>query len=125
MITVKTISQYFSEKKNDLLILQFVGRGPDHLDFSDMDQDVLDWLGSQDISYEKTVPDTVLSGWLGHYYVDFSGAYDPRLASYSAEFENKDGTSLKSDKYQMYVYYYEDWISKLNRDLDRPEHDDY
>lgn len=48
----------------------------------------------------------------GFYHVNFVNQDDPRLTMYQSYFENKDGSSLKPEAYQMYEWDYNNWVER-------------
>jgi hypothetical protein len=115
---IKNTDQYLYENKRDIFILEIKNQ-TGTLWYNDEDQynkaiekEQLDWLDAHGVEYARTGPPELLEGWLGHYYVDFAGWDDPKVAEYTEQYENKDGSSLNPEKYRMVALSYEEWVGK-------------
>ena len=68
------------------------------------------WFTSNGLTLEGAQPRGLIEGYGGLYAVWFDGPDDPRVAAYSALFEDADGISLEPDFYQLYFMRYEEWL---------------
>ena len=116
-ITMKTTDDYLYEKKRDILVLELRNSTKSELLFNRDDpetqkteQRLLAWFNERGVTCYHTVPPSVLEGWLGHYYVD-SELDSATIKEYMTEFEDSDGVSIESDKFQMLLINYEEWVS--------------
>lgn len=73
------------------------------------------WMNANLVQYEQVagMGETAPLGNLFH--VKFDDDSDPRLAAYSAQFEDSEGISLHPDQYQMVEWSYQGWIDSGSR----------
>lgn len=133
---IKTLNDYFYEKRRDLIVLQikykpegriFIDR--DDEKFKEISKNHLEWFEQRGIKMFRTVPPEIIMGWAGHYYVDIDPK-DPILIEYSKEFEDETGVSISPDDYQLYNIFYSEWlknngIEKYEQHLKDLENPDY
>ena len=129
IMMIKTIDQYLYELQRDVFVLELVKPSLESEIDVESEKAHLDWFKQVGIDYAVTAPEGAFGGGYGLYYVDFSGWDDPLITSYTAKFENADGTSLQPDKYRMSAINYKEWaeaggIERYEqhlRDLEDPE----
>lgn len=121
---LKSFDQIMDEEKRDMYFIDF-GRflcGLEEQSMLKMRQEHFEWFGSKGLRHASAAPRGWLEGDPGLYAVYFTGLDDPRVAEYTARFENPDGLSLDPDTYQMSFVTYESWLAHdgpghLARDL--------
>ena len=69
-----------------------------------------DWFAVHGLRHEVAAPRGWLEGDPGCHAVYFDGPDDPRVALYTAAFEDATGKSLDPDNYQMGFLPYEAWL---------------
>jgi hypothetical protein len=111
-IAVKTIDQIMADEKRDMYFIQF---GRDPFDFAekrypDIVRRHREWFETRNLSHATAAPRGWLCGDPGCRVVYFDGPDDPRVAEYSAEFEDETGKSLNPKKYQMVLMTYQSWL---------------
>ena len=79
-----------------------------------------EWFRMHDITWEIAAPRGWLEGDPGIYFLHCEPD-DAKIAEYSAEFENGDGTSPTPEVFQMFVLNYESW--RKHRDQSQPLED--
>jgi hypothetical protein len=106
-------------EKRDMYFIQF---SRDPFDFAEKRYQTTvrqhhKWFETRNLSHAIAAPRGWLWGDPGCRVVYFDGADDPRVAEYSAEFEDETGRSLNPKKYQMVLMSYQSWL-----DGDGPRH---
>lgn len=114
---IKTIQQYLYEKQRDLLLLklrspnsEFLFDGDDE-ETQKIENQHINWFKDRGIEFYRTCDQSVISGWLGEYYIDVDPTNDI-VNEYSTMFETTDGNSLNPLRYQMYIIDYKNWIDE-------------
>lgn len=84
-----------------------------------------DWFAANGLRWEAAAPRGWLEGNPGVHAVHFDGPDDPRVAQYSAVFEDATGKSLDPENYQMVLLPYAWWLdgSWVDGREDGPERD--
>jgi len=116
---IRTIDQIIAERKQDILLVEFrPALTSDALLKTDRQRQFdrhVEWFEANGLAYELAAP----RGWMGGdpaiLAVHFDGRNDPRIASYSAEFEDESGRSLAPGEYQMVVLPYDAWCRRNGR----------
>jgi hypothetical protein len=114
------IQHYQHTLKRDVFILEMISQKSDEdgVVWPGRDKDevvfarITDWLDAQQIKYQMTATMGHMCGPTGLYWIDFTGADDPKLLKFSALFENPDGTSLQPEKYMLYQMDYQSWVER-------------
>ncbi len=121
---LKSVDQIMDEEKRDMYFVDFGRFLSDHDKplMSQRRQEHFEWFGSKGLRRALAAPRGWLEGDPGLYAVYFTGPDDPRVAEYTARFENPNGSSLEPDIYQMSFITYESWLAhdgagRLARDL--------
>jgi hypothetical protein len=118
-VIIKTIDQIMDEEKRDMFFIRF---GQPFIDPGEPPnpkprQEQLAWFKAKGLTYATAAPRGWLEGDPGNFAVYFDNPEDPRVAEYTARFENADGGSLDPDAYQMVLITYQSWL-----DNDGPGH---
>lgn len=114
---IQTIEDYLYKNKRDVFVLQLKNQSEkiffdkENQENQQIEKEQLDWLMEHNVEFKKTVPQCLIMGWNGQYFVDFKGWEDPNLVDYTNQFENSDGSSNYPTKYQMGVICYNEWVS--------------
>jgi len=107
---VRTINEIMHAEKRDLFVVQFdPGSFPKRRQ-SEWRTKHRAWFDARGLRYEVTAPSGWLEGDAGMLAVYFDGLDDPRIADYTAEFENPDGSSQHPDDYQASTMTYASWL---------------
>lgn len=109
---LKSVDQIMDEEKRDMFFIDF-GRfllDHDKQSMSQRRQEHFDWFAAKDLRHASAAPRGWLEGDPGLYAVYFTGPDDPRVAEYTARFENADGSSLEPEVYQMSLLPYQSWL---------------
>jgi len=111
-IAIKTIDQIMADERRDMYFIQF---GRDPFDFAEKRYSNVvrrhrEWFETRNLSHATAAPRGWLCGDPGCRVVYFDGPDDPRVAEYSAEFEDQTGKSLNPKKYQMVLMSYQSWL---------------
>jgi hypothetical protein len=114
---IYTTDDYLYRDKRDIFVLILENQKPegiaydsDYPDNKAVAKEVIDWLTEHNIKYAHTVSPDIIEGWMGHYYVEFTGWDDPQVAEWSKDFENDDGSSKYPDKFRMVALSYDEWV---------------
>ena len=121
---LKSIDQITDEEKPDMFFIdfgQFLFDCDEQLR-SKRREDHHDWFAAKGLRHAPAAPRGWLEGDPGLYAVHLAGPDDPRVAEYTARFENADGSSLEPEVYQMNLLPYQSWLDhggpdRLARDL--------
>ena len=110
---IRGIDQIMAERQRDTLFLQFPGLGfwadPDEGRASAEARRIqFAWLEARGLTWEMAAPRGWLEGDTGLYAVHCD-IDDPRIAAYSAEYENAEGTSLDPGSYQLNILDFGSW----------------
>jgi hypothetical protein len=119
---IRTLDQIMDEAKRDMLFVRF-GSPPF---FRSKKSRVarrahLDWFDAMGLTYELAAPRGWLDGDPDRFVVYFAGIHDPRIAAYSAAFENDEGKSLDPDAYRMVIISYQDWLDRREPEPPPPD----
>ena len=109
---LKSIDQIMDEEKRDMYFVDFsrlLFSGDRQL-MEQHRQEHFDWFASKELRHAPAAPRGWLEGDPGLYAVYFAGQDDPRVAEYTARFENADGSSLEPEVYQMNLLPYQSWL---------------
>jgi hypothetical protein len=117
-VVIPTIDDIMLREKRDMLFIRFRRPRRPGAPVSPSREQHLDWFASHGLCYELAAPRGWLEGDPGHFAVYFEGESDPRIAAYSAVFEDAEGKSLAPDEYQMVIISYATWL-KMNPDVPR------
>jgi len=116
---IRTIDEIIADRKRDTLLVEFRPRlARDALLNADRQRQFdrhVEWFDANGLAYELAAPRGWLEGDPGILAVHFDGRDDPRIAAYSAEFEDGSGRSLSPGEYQMVVIPYEAWLRRQER----------
>ena len=120
MMLVKSIDDYFYEKKHDLLILEMrIKESDEQLCICREACETAvtvqrEWFKSRGISLYHTVPSGMIMGWAGHYYIDIDPVVQCDLIDeYSSVFET-NGKSNNPEQYQMLLMSYSRWLDNAD-----------
>ena len=110
---IRSIDQIMAERQRDTLFLQFPGLGfwadPDERRASAEARRIqFTWLEARGLTWEMAAPRGWLEGDTGLYAIHCDVG-DPRIAAYSADYENADGVSLDPSSYQLNILDHESW----------------
>ena len=110
---IRGMDQIMAERQRDTLFLQFPGLGfwadDDERQASTEARRIqFAWLDAKGLTYETAAPRGWLEGDPGIYAIHCD-VDDPRIAAYSAEFEDADGVSLNPPVYQLNILDHESW----------------
>ena len=110
---IRGIDQIMAARRADGLFLEFPGLGF----WADQDERQASaearriqftWLEARGLTWEMAAPRGWLEGDPGLYAIHCN-IDDPRIAAYSAEFEDSKGISLDPSAYQLNILSYESW----------------
>lgn len=116
VLLIKTTTEYLYETKQDVFFLELKNQGKtmmydrDSIENKKSEEFFTSWFKDRNIQFAMTGPDGLLCGWMGHYYIKFSGWDDPVLKEFSDTFENSDGGSKEPSNYQLFVISYDKWV---------------
>jgi len=129
---IKSVFEFLLEKKKDIYALKLKPQDGIRFIFNEeseinkvLQKEILSWFKENNINVQQVYMDSgLLCGWDGMYYVDFEN--DDQVKAYAERFEDKTGKSLEPEKYQMFIFSYEEWINDerlketMNKSLDTP-----
>lgn len=125
---IRTIGAIMRAAERDMLFVRF-GTATFHLRFGPdprwseaVRRRHLRWFEKNGLKTELAAPDGWMEGDPGVVAVHFDGPDDPRIAEYSAVFEDADGASLAPRDYQMGVMSFAAW-SQRNQGRAAPDND--
>jgi hypothetical protein len=122
-IIIRTTDEIMAREKRDTLFVRFRPPFGNSAPPNPSRQRHLDWFASKNLCYELAAPQNWLEGDPGLFAVYFDGPDNPRIAEYSALFENADGKSLAPQEYQMVIVPYASWLaSRDNQEGDSSLH---
>lgn len=107
---IKTIDEIMSREKRDILFVRFKQTFTRPRAACPSRKRHLEWFDAKGLRYEIAAPRGWLEGDPGMFAVYFDGLDDPRVAEYSAIFEDAAGRSLLPEEYQMSVLTYQAWL---------------
>jgi hypothetical protein len=119
---IRTIDEIMGEAKRDMLFVRF-GSPPFFRSRKSRKarRKHLDWFDAKGLTYELAAPRGWLDGDPDCFAVHFDGLEDPRIAAYSAAFENAEGKSRDPDAYRMVIISYRDWLDESEQERLRPD----
>jgi len=117
-VIIKTIDEIMSRERRDMLFVRFKQSFTHPREACSSRQRHLEWFDAKGLRYEIAAPRGWLEGDPGMFAVYFDGLDDPRVAEYSALFEDAAGKSLLPGEYQMSILTYHAWLRH------QPEPDD-
>ena len=106
---ISTMDTIMAREKRDMFFIRFgwpFNENPDH----PSRKRHFDWFAAHGLRHEVAAPRGWLEGDPGCHAVYFDGPDDPRVALYTAAFEDATGKSLDPDNYQMGLLPYEAWL---------------
>ncbi len=107
---ILTIDGIMAREKRDMLFVEF-GSPFEPSGLSNRARKRhLTWFAAKGLRYETTAPRGWMEGDARMLVVHFDGLDDPRIAEYSAKFEDAEGKSPVPDDYRMLILLYEDWL---------------
>jgi hypothetical protein len=106
---IPSVDEIMARERRDMHFIRFgwpFNANPDHPSW----RRHFDGFAANGLRWETAAPHGWLEGDPGVHAVHFDGPGDPRVALYSAEFEDGTGRSLDPDAYQMVLLPYAWWL---------------
>lgn len=107
---IANIHEIMDREKRDMVFIRFGDMFEPSVGARKAAQQQLKWLSRQGVRAEATAPPGLYAGGANMYALHFTGIDDPRIADYSALYEDADGKSLQPAAYQMVIMKYEDFL---------------
>jgi len=119
---IRTVDEIMGEAKRDMLFVKF-GSPPFFRSRKSRAarRKHLSWFDAAGLAYELAAPPGWLDGDPDCFAVHFEGIHDPRIAAYSATFENDEGKSLDPEAYRMVIISYRDWLGQSEPERQQPD----